>query len=420
MPYTTRPGHQLSTDDRQARIALAMLTEPGDRETAQLIEAFGAPDAFGRAVAGHAVSAGLAAAVHTRLTEAQLRRPSGGDTAAVARIAATLTDHAQQRAAGLGARIVTRADAEWPSRLDDLARTGLADICPPTALWVRGPLQLADTVAHSVAIVGAQTATGYGVFVAATLGLGLAEQGWTVVSSGRPGVDVSAHRGALDGAGATVAVVASGLDQPRANPAVMDQIGAEGLLVTDVPPGTRTAFRHRRSRNRILAALSGGTVLVEAGPRSAARTVITAARQLRRTVMTVPGPVTSPMSAGCHQELRRPGTTLVTGAGDIIDAVSRAGAAPASPGLAGQTVYLLTWDQGDGTESYVCADAAAAERRRDALIREHWNLVNWYDGVPAEPPNDPDAALAIWEATNVENADAFVGLFTIDAVRVAR
>ena len=168
-------------------------------------------------------------------------------------------------------------------------------------------------------------ATAYGEHVAAQLGYGLAERGWTVVSGGAFGIDAAAHRGALAAGGCTVAVLACGIDRPYpvSHTALFERIGEHGLLLSEWPPGADPHRRRFLIRNRVIAALTRGTVLVEAGVRSGARFTLGRARALNRLAMAVPGPVTSAMSVGSHEELRTGGTILVADADHVIDAVGQ-------------------------------------------------------------------------------------------------
>jgi DNA processing protein len=254
----------------------------------------------------------------------------------------------------LGGRLVSAADTEWPL----LAFTAFAGVDtkqrpeahPPLALWVRGPARLDEVAERAAAIVGTRAATAYGEHVAAELAAGLAGRDAAVVSGGAYGIDGAAHRAALAADGFTVAVLAGGVDvtYPAGHAALFDRIGEQGLLVTEYPPGIRPARHRFLTRNRLVAALSGATVVVEAGARSGAANTAAWARALGRGVCAVPGPVTSSASVGCHILLRA-GATVITRAEEVVELVGHAGelaadeVRPASllDGLAGneQRVY---------------------------------------------------------------------------------
>jgi DNA processing protein len=177
-------------------------------------------------------------------------------------------------------------------------------------------------------VVGSRAATSYGLHVAGELGFALAEQQWAIVSGAAYGIDAAAHRGALAAPGPTVAVLACGADvaYPRSHEALLGRVAAEALIVSEAPPGGLPLRRRFLVRNRLIAALSGGTVVVEAGVRSGALSTARHARRLGRPVLAVPGPVTSGLSAGCHLLLRQwPEATLVTCADEVIEAVGPVG-----------------------------------------------------------------------------------------------
>ncbi|GEL17781.1 DNA-processing protein DprA [Pseudonocardia asaccharolytica] len=230
-------------------------------------------------------------------------------------------------AEGIGARLLVPEDSGWPRwPFAAFALTGDPDLAPPLALWVRGPARLAELSERAVAVVGARAATGYGVHIACDIAGGLAERECTVVSGAAIGIDGAAHRGALAAGGPTVAVLACGIDRayPAAHAALLHRIGESGLVVTEYPP-TAVPARHRfLVRNRLLAGMAGGTLLVEAGLRSGAQRTAADALALGRLVMAVPGPVTSGMSAGCH-ELIRKGALLVSRVEEVLEAVGRLG-----------------------------------------------------------------------------------------------
>ena len=234
-------------------------------------------------------------------------------------------------AQAVGARLVTPDEAEWPTEalhaMTVATAMGLDGIAPPLALWVRGNGDLAELSRRAVAIVGARACTTYGSEQAAGLAFGLAERGWTVISGGAFGIDAAAHRGALSAGAVTIAVLAGGIDRyyPAAHASLFDRIAKDGLLVSEWPPGC-APYRHRfLIRNRLIAALSAGCVVVEASARSGARHTAGRARELGRAVMALPGPVTSAMSVGTHALLRDTEARLVTGVEHVLEEIGELG-----------------------------------------------------------------------------------------------
>lgn len=193
--------------DRTARAGLVRVSEPGDPVLARQIESMGVEEVWAAVAASH----------------------PGVDPVrelAVARLA--------------GMRLVCPGDEEWPAGLADLDRPGpAAEQAAPLALWVRGPLNLADSVRRAVGLVGSRAATSYGLHVGGEFGFHLAEQQWTVVSGAAYGIDAAAHRGALAAPGPTIAVLAGGADvpYPRSHDALLSRIATEGLIVSEAPPG---------------------------------------------------------------------------------------------------------------------------------------------------------------------------------------
>jgi DNA processing protein len=312
---------------RRARIALTWLVEPGSRAVYRLVKRFGPVDALRRLLAGDIADERLRTVVTARL--------AGGDPWEIADAAAEATER-------LGARLVTPEDDEWPARLAHLERLTLAhadrrvdqETAPPLCFWVRGAWDLGEALERSVAVVGSRAATPYGQHVAAEIGYGLAERGWTVVSGGAFGIDAAAHRGALNADGRTVAVLACGVDRPYpvGNTALFDRIAEVGLLISEWLPGADPLRPRFLIRNRVIAAATAGTVLVEAAARSGATQTLRRALALRRPSMVVPGPVTSAMSVGAHELLREyPEARLVTGVPHILEEVGRIGADLAPP-----------------------------------------------------------------------------------------
>jgi DNA processing protein len=234
-------------------------------------------------------------------------------------------------ASSAGIRLICPGDPEWPSQLADLGDE------QPYALWLRGNADLRFSCLRSVAIVGSRAATSYGNYVAADFAASVAARGLAVISGGAYGVDAAAHRGALSAEGVTLAVLACGVDVPYpvGHAELFDAIAAQGVLVSEWPPG-RTVTRLRfLVRNRTIAALAAGTLVVEAGQRSGAVNTARHARDLGRRLMAVPGCVTSEQSAGCHQIIRDWQGTLVTSAAEVMAELSAVTGPPAAAYAAG-------------------------------------------------------------------------------------
>ncbi|GGS61288.1 DNA-processing protein DprA [Actinokineospora fastidiosa] len=242
-----------------------------------------------------------------------------------------------EAAAAVGARLVIPEDEEWPSwpllSLSNAFNRGLRWAAPPLALWVRGSPSLGDSLDRSVAIVGARAATAYGEHVASDFGQGIALAGMTVVSGAAFGIDAAAHRGALSARGRTIAVLGCGIDiaYPMAHARLLEHIADRGLVVSEYPPGVSAAKHRFLVRNRLIAALTAGTVVVEAGRRSGSRNTASTAGSLGKRVLVVPGPVTSAQSVGCHALLRAQAADLVESTADVLEAVGAVGEFAAEP-----------------------------------------------------------------------------------------
>lgn len=303
-------------EERQARAVLARVAEPGDPAMFAAVSAHGAP----------AILAGLRGGDACVGSDPGSSRRVAGY---LSRLPAALAEDPHAEADRCGVRLVCPGDPEWPTQLDQLAASegsGPARV-PPLALWVHGG-DLRAAAVRSISVIGARAATGYGEQVAADLAAGLAAAGWTVVSGAAYGVDAAAHRGALAVGGTTVAVLPCGVDvrYPRSHARLIDRIAAEGTLVSELPPGRAVTRSRLLQRNRLVAALSRGTVVVEAAVRSGTASTAGHAAALHRPVMAVPGPVTSALSVGCHELLRHGRAVLVTDAGDVLDVVGDLGA----------------------------------------------------------------------------------------------
>jgi DNA processing protein len=295
--------------ERLARVTLSRIGEPGDPRLTDLVHELGAVQ------------------VLTSLRNQAADRELGADLAE--RLASVDPVLELERATKRGIRFVVPGDDEWPAPVDDLAhaphlheRGGV-----PIGLWCRGPLRLDEATEHAVAVVGSRSATTYGADVAADIAATLVGQSWTVVSGAAFGIDQAAHRGALTQRGRTVAVLACGVDRayPATHRPLIDYIAEVGLVVSEAAPGCAPTRIRFLARNRAIAALSRGVVVVEAAVRSGALNTASWAGGLGRTVMGVPGPVTSASSAGAHQLIRARDALLVTSGEEVLEAVGPMG-----------------------------------------------------------------------------------------------
>ncbi len=295
--------------DRLARAALSRLSEPGETRLATLVGELGAETVYDHLKHERDV-AGVYSDVAARLR--------GLDPA-----------RELEEAAARGIRFVVPGDAEWPASLGDLDRAEPVERRGgmPVGLWLRGPGGLDELCARAVAVVGSRSATSYGARVAGEIAGALATEHLTVVSGAAFGIDQAAHRGALGVQGPTMAVLACGVDRPypAAHKQLLDYIADRGLVVSEVPPGCSPTRLRFLSRNRLIAAMTTGTVVVEAALRSGALSTANWAQRLNRQLMAVPGPVTSAQSEGCHELVRGGRAALVTCGGHVLELVSPAG-----------------------------------------------------------------------------------------------
>jgi DNA processing protein len=299
----------VAESERLARVVLSRIGEPGDPRLTDLVHELGGQQ------------------VLSSLREQAADRELGADLAE--RLASVDPVRELERAASQGIRFVVPGDEEWPASLDDLAlaphlheRGGV-----PVGVWCRGSLRLDEATEQAVAVVGSRSATTYGGEVATDMAATLALATWTVVSGAAFGIDQAAHRGALANRGATVAVLACGADRayPAAHRQLIDYIADVGLVVSEAAPGCAPTRIRFLARNRVIAALARGTVVVEAAIRSGALNTASWSAGLGRTVMGVPGPVTSAPSAGTHQLIRARDALLVTSGEEVLEAVGPIG-----------------------------------------------------------------------------------------------
>lgn len=219
-----------------------------------------------------------------------------------------------ERIAQHGVRFVTPLHPDWPIQVNDL-------IAPPIGLIIKGDIGVLHI--PSLAIVGTRNPTSYGARIAGDFAAGFADREWGIISGGAYGIDSYAHKGALIAEGVTVAVIASGIDvnYPAGNARLFAEICESGAMVTEFMPGHKALPSRFLTRNRLIAALSKATLVVEAAFRSGSLRTARDAAELFRPVMAIPGPINSPTSEGCHRLIGERAAEIVTSVADAVEFV---------------------------------------------------------------------------------------------------
>ncbi|HEY3438319.1 MAG TPA: DNA-processing protein DprA [Actinotalea sp.] len=296
-----------------ARLAWSRIAEPGDQVAGALVGSLGPVEALA-----------MLREADGRAEPAFVSQPDGADRLgrAVARwlprLAGVDAERDLRHITALGGTVLVPEDARWPARLADLGAAA------PHGLWLLGSAELDEVFERSVAVVGARACTAYGEHVTSELSADLAGRGWTVVSGGAYGIDAVAHRAALCVEGRTAAFLAGGVDRlyPAGNARLLRAVAERGAaVISEVPPGSAPTKTRFLQRNRLIAAVSAGVVVVEAAWRSGALNTAGHAAELLRPVGAVPGPVTSASSAGCHRLLRDGAAVCVTDAAEVVELV---------------------------------------------------------------------------------------------------
>jgi len=294
-------------NDREARGVLTIASEPGDERVGALVAQYGAAETLSMVSRG-----ALKGAIRDRVTKVVGNQELSA---------------ALHRLGDCGGVFITPQDVSWPLQLDDL------DLSAPLGLWCRGVGDIQDLATHSLAVVGARAATAYGERVASEVGSLAAEHDVTVVSGAAYGIDAAAHRGVLAGGGRTIAVLACGVDvaYPSAHRGLLDRVAEHGMVVSEAPPGAKPHKHRFLVRNRLIAALSSATLVVEAALRSGSLSTANWANALGRPVWGVPGPLSSATSAGVHVGIAQGEMNIVADLSNVLATVK-----PESAGVAQQ------------------------------------------------------------------------------------
>jgi DNA protecting protein DprA len=233
----------------------------------------------------------------------------------ITRLTTKSADELLHEVHSLQAIFITPEDSLWPQTLNSLSN-------PPIGLVVKGDATCLSK--PQLGIVGTRNPTNYGLRIAGEFASGFVDRGWVITSGGAYGIDAAAHRGALFAEGETIAVIATGIDvnYPAGNQRLFYEISESGALVSEVMPGVNAIPSRFLTRNRLIAALSNATLVVEAAFRSGSLRTARDAAELLRPVMAIPGPINSPTSEGCHRLIGERAAEIVTSVADAVEFLS--------------------------------------------------------------------------------------------------
>jgi DNA processing protein len=318
-------------EDRFARASWTGIAEPGDRIAGMLVAALGASTALSVVVEQYSV-----ARIAARLAEVGEIPTTSDDLGSALerwqpRVKSSVAVTALRQAARYSVRLRVPGDDGWPTGFADLGEHA------PIALWVRGNDAALVSLERSIALVGARAATGYGEHVTMEASAGLVDRGFSIVSGAAYGIDGMAHRAALASSGQTIAFLAGGVDRfyPSGHDALLTRIAESGVVLSELPCGSPPTKWRFLQRNRLIAAASLATVVLEAGWRSGSLNTAGHASSLGRPLGAMPGPVTSAASAGCHRLIRDFTAVLVTNAEEMAELVPFPAGGLQSPDHAG-------------------------------------------------------------------------------------
>jgi len=284
-----------TVSEQQARLALFSVIEGGQIYWSNQIREFGSQDVYGRLL-------------DETYDPVKFRKLTD-------RLKAVDLGLLEEQIEKSGAQFITPESANWPPSLNDLNAA-------PIGLVVKGDLSVLSE--RSLAIVGTRNPTPYGIRIAGDFAAGFVDREWNIVSGGAYGIDSAAHKGALIAEGRTIAVLASGIDvaYPAGNVRLFAEIAENGALISEVMPGAHAIPVRFLNRNRIIAALSQATLVVEAAFRSGSLRTARDAAELMRPVMAIPGPINAPTSEGCHRLIGERAAEIVTSVTDAIELIS--------------------------------------------------------------------------------------------------
>jgi DNA processing protein len=326
-----------SVRDHFARALWSSIAEPGDRLAGLAVTFLGAASALDLVwdkCSAKDLASALRNAGSPEVTDAEVGKalarwePRVKPAGALAGL---------RRAERVGARLIVPGSPDWPDSLDDL------ELHAPMALWCRGSDTVLAALAGSIALVGARAATGYGEHITMEASAGLVDRGYAIVSGAAYGIDGMAHRAALASQGTTIAFLAGGVDRfyPSGHDALLERITHTGAVLSEMPCGEPPTKWRFLQRNRLIAAASQATVVMEAGWRSGSLNTAGHAATLGRALGAVPGPITSAASAGCHRLIREFDAVCVTTVDEMAELAPR-GSGPWAANTSTEKVAIPT------------------------------------------------------------------------------
>lgn len=311
-----RAGDDERSTETFARAAWTGIAEPGDGMAGVLVASLGAVNALNAIIDGWS-SGRLADALRAVGAEGSGLEEdvTHGLERWRPRLKCSDVVHYLMQAERVGAHLLVPGDPLWPDAVGDLGTHS------PLALWWRGVPRALEALERSISLVGARAATGYGEYVTLEASAGLVDRGFAIVSGAAYGIDGMAHRAALTSFGTTVAFLAGGVDRfyPAGHDALLAQIVETGAVISELPCGSSPTKWRFLQRNRLIAASSNATIVLEAGWRSGSLNTAGHAAALGRPLGAVPGPVTSPTSTGCHRLIREYDAVCVTDADEMAE-----------------------------------------------------------------------------------------------------
>lgn len=321
-----------------AHLAWSVICEPGDGFAGLLVSALGAKAGLNselqnlssQTLKGHLLESGIAASELERFGVFEVAHHAARERWRP-RLSLGAVKQAISKMQQINGFMLTPVSPGWPEQLSDLGYNA------PMALWVRGSQASLERLSKSVAVVGSRGATTYGEFATEAIVAALVEKGVTVISGGAYGIDAIAHKSTLALQGNTVAVMAGGIDKlyPSGNTQMLKRVTETGAVLSEMPPGSVPTKWRFLQRNRLIAALSQSTIVVEANWRSGALNTATHAQTLDREIYALPGPISSPKSAGTNKLIADGRAQLIVDPADLLERMGIQAKAPTQLELSG-------------------------------------------------------------------------------------